>query len=154
MQFKEIYLKFLVNASKSIWNLFFAFFFINYQQLRDKFTRTCFSRQSPRHCLLKTTPKHISHPKSLIINYVVIWISFFLFVVPIQKCFYFKIEDYWIFRKSLQIYILKINISHPKSLMINYLKIWINFGGCLAGRNMILYKNCITINLCSTKYAK
>ena len=153
MQFKEIYLKFLQNYLELFLSFFF-FFFINNQQFCDKFTKMCFSRQSPKLCLLKAAQKHISHPKSLIINYVVIWISFFWLVVPMEKCFYFKIEDYWIFRESLQICILKINISPPKSLMINYLIIWINFGGCLAGRNRILYKNCIAINLCSTKYAK
>ena len=44
----------------------------------------------------------------------------------------FEIAENWVFKWSLQIYVLQImqnNTSHPKSLIINYIIIWIPFEG-------------------------
>ena len=44
----------------------------------------------------------------------------------------FETAEHWVFRQSLRICVLKISQnskSHPKSLIINYIIIWINFKG-------------------------
>ena len=55
-----------------------------------------------------------------------------------------KIVEKWLFKRSLQIFVLQImqnNTSHPKSLIINYVIIWITFE-----QNILLCEDCRKLN--------
>ena len=133
MQFKEIHLKLPINACK-MFQLFFFLSFFFLLIITDKVVNRCLCRQYLQICVLKITQNNTSYPKSRIINYIIIEILVLIqcswSVVMIQACFYSKIARNWVYKQSLQICVLQImqnNTSHPKSLIMNHVIIWIIF---------------------------
>ena len=125
------------NVSNIFLSFFFSFFFLLI--ITDKVVNRCLCRQYLQICVLKITQNNTSFPKSHMINYIIIWILVLIqcswSAVMIQACFYSKIARNWVYKQSLKICVLQIiqNItSHPKSLIICHVIIWIIFKGFLA----------------------
>ena len=128
MHLKEIHLKFPVNAcKKNFFSFALSVFFLVI--ISDKVAKWCLRRQDLRICVMEITQNSISHPTSLLINYVIK--SVFLVCCADSSMLLFENCRERVFQQRLWICVLQIipnNTSHPKSLMvINYVIIWIIF---------------------------
>ena len=71
---------------------FFLCFFLFLLMISDKVARRCLCRQDLRTCVLQITQNNISHPKSLMVNYIIIQINFLSFLCWFKHAFIWKVQ--------------------------------------------------------------